>query len=148
MAGFCHEQAGDHGTRQLDTQLASPELEQGERPRSGSSVALESLIGEEPGAWDTIGKVEMMNAALRYLTAQGKPGTRSLKVVYIGTLAHQHEFGMVAAISVGAMAANGTTYVQKLQSAMLKRWDQLGRKFRRVQSAGTADKRRRSERRC
>ena len=123
---FAKEFLGEEGYSYLDStnKLAIRHKETGTRLLVRSSrakgafgiVGARISIGEEPGAWDTIGG-EMMNDALD--TSLGKPGT-DLKVIYIGTLAPARSGWWHDLISDGS---NGSTYVQKLQGD-LKRWDQ------------------------
>ena len=73
------------------------------------------LVGDEPGAWETIGGQQMADAIF---TAQGKPGS-DLKVVLIGTLAPATSGWWHDLV---ASRSNATTYVQCLRGDPEK-WD-------------------------
>ena len=73
------------------------------------------LVGDEPGAWESIGGQAMSDAIF---TAQGKPGS-NLRVVLIGTLAPATSGFWHDLVDAGS---NRTTYVQALKGDP-KRWD-------------------------
>ena len=74
------------------------------------------LVGDEPGAWKSIGGQAMSDAIF---TAQGKPGS-NLRVVLIGTLAPAVSGFWHDLVDAGS---NRTTYVQSLKGNP-KKWDQ------------------------
>ena len=74
------------------------------------------LVGDEPGAWESIGGQAMSDAIF---TAQGKPGS-NLRVVLIGTLAPAVSGFWHDLVDAGS---NRTTYVQSLKGNP-KKWDQ------------------------
>ena len=73
------------------------------------------LVGDEPGAWESIGGQAMSDAIF---TAQGKPGS-NLRVVLIGTLAPSASGFWHDLVDAGS---NRTTYVQALKGDP-KKWD-------------------------
>ena len=73
------------------------------------------LVGDEPGAWESIGGQAMSDAIF---TAQGKPGS-NLRVVLIGTLAPAVSGFWHDLVDAGS---NRTTYVQSLKGDP-KKWD-------------------------
>ena len=73
------------------------------------------LIGDEPGAWETIGGTLMSDAIF---TAMGKPGS-ALRAIFIGTLAPSTSGWWHELVGAGS---NRTTYVQRLIGDP-ERWD-------------------------
>ena len=73
------------------------------------------LVGDEPGAWESIGGQAMSDAIF---TAQGKPGS-NLRVVLIGTLAPSASGFWHDLVDAGS---NRTTYVQAVKGDP-KKWD-------------------------
>ena len=73
------------------------------------------LVGDEPGAWETLGG-ELMSDAI--FTAQGKPFS-NLRVIFIGTLSPATSGWWHDLVGAGS---NRTTYVQSL-SGDPEKWD-------------------------
>ena len=73
------------------------------------------LVGDEPGAWETIGGQQMADAIF---TAQGKPNS-ALKVIFIGTLAPANSGWWHDLVGAGS---NRTTFVMALTGDP-ERWD-------------------------
>ena len=84
--------------------------------RAMGIVGCPLLVGDEPGAWETVGG-ELMHDAIQ--TAQGKPGS-PLRVVLIGTLAPAKEGWWHSLIDGGT---HGSAYVMALKGDREK-WDQ------------------------
>ena len=103
--GITHVQSN---TR-LRVQSSDPKTAQG-------IVGCPLLVGDEPGAWKTVGGSAMHDTLA---TAQGKPGAR-LRVIYIGTLAPAVSGWWHDLVAAGS---KGSTYVQALQGDP-KKWDQ------------------------
>ena len=75
------------------------------------------VIGDEPGAWETVGG-QLLHDAIE--TAKGKPGS-PLRSIYIGTLAPARSGWWHDLISRGS---RGSTYVQSLRGDP-KRWHKM-----------------------
>ena len=85
-------------------------------------VGCPTLVGDEPGAWETVNG-QLMADAIQ--TAQGKPGS-AMRVILIGTLAPSTGGWWADLVHGGS---GGATYVQKLigDPARWDRWSEIRR---------------------